>query len=79
MEFKWGLNVNEWSDVKCSDVEVSDVIYVKWFCFEVKWSKVSYAEVLRDNSNMHIRVAALKLLDCIVTILFGVYLVLWLF
>jgi hypothetical protein len=44
--------------VKCSDVEWTDVIYVKWFCFEVKWSEVSsemkwsevsYGEVLEDK------------------------------
>ena len=56
----------EWSDViyvkwlccevMWSDVEWSDVIYVKWLCFEVMWSEVSYAEILRDKSNMHIRV-----------------------
>jgi hypothetical protein len=29
-----GIQVGiEWSDVKCSDVESTDVIYVKWFCF----------------------------------------------
>jgi len=41
-EFKWGLNINEWSDVKCSDVEWTDMIYVKWFCFEVKWVMVKF-------------------------------------
>ena len=65
--------------VKCSDVEWSDVIYVKWFCFEVqcsvvKWSEVSHGEVLEDKTAVHIWV-----LDCIVTISFGVYLVLWSF
>ena len=40
-----GLSVNRWSDVKCSDVEWTDVIYVKWFCFEVKWSEVKWSEV----------------------------------
>jgi hypothetical protein len=41
---------------------------------------VSYAEVLGDKSTMLIRVTLyLRVLDCIVTILFGVYLVLWLF
>ena len=42
MELKWGLSVNKWSDVKCSDVEWTDVIYVKWFCFEVKWVTVKF-------------------------------------
>jgi hypothetical protein len=55
-EFKWGMSVNEWSDVKCCDMQWIDAIYVKWFCFEVKWSEVSYVEVLKDKSNMHIRV-----------------------
>jgi len=31
-----GLSVSKWSDVKCSDGEWSGVIYVKWYCFEVK-------------------------------------------
>ena len=48
-------------EVKCSDVEWTGVIYVKWFCFEVqwssvKWSEVSYSEVLGDKSTMYIRV-----------------------
>ena len=34
-EFKWRLSVN-----KCSDVEWSGVIYVKWFYLEVEWSAV---------------------------------------
>ena len=56
----------------------TDVIYVKWFCFEVKWSEVSYAEVLGDKSTMHIRVTLyLRVLDCIVTISFSVFLVLF--
>jgi hypothetical protein len=28
-EFNWGLIVNKWSDVKCSDVEWTEVIYLK--------------------------------------------------
>ena len=44
-EFKWGLSVNEWSGVKCSDVEWTDVICVKWFLFEVKWSDVKCGDV----------------------------------
>ena len=36
MELRWDLSVNKWSDVKCSDVEWTEVIYVKGFCFEVK-------------------------------------------
>ena len=39
---KWGLNVNEWSDVKCGGVEWTDVKYVKWFYFEVKWVTVKF-------------------------------------
>jgi len=41
---------------------------------------VIYVEVLGDKSTMHIRVNLyLREIDCIVTISFGVYLVLWLF
>jgi hypothetical protein len=40
----------------CSDVEWTDVICVKWFYSEVKWSEVSYGEVLGDKSAMYIRV-----------------------
>jgi hypothetical protein len=41
-------------NVKCSDVDWTDGIYVNWFCFEVKWSEVelsevSYDEVLEDK------------------------------
>jgi hypothetical protein len=39
---KWVLSVSKWSDVKCSDVEWTDKIYVKWFCFEVKWVMVKF-------------------------------------
>jgi hypothetical protein len=46
------LSVNNWSDVKCSDVEWSDVIYVKRS--EVKWSE--YGKGLGDRSTMYIRV-----------------------
>jgi hypothetical protein len=42
---KWGLSVNKWSDVMCSDVEWTDVIYVKWSCFEFKWSEVKWVTV----------------------------------
>jgi len=63
---KSGLSVNKWSDVKCSDVERTDVIYVKWFCFEVKWS---YVEVLGDKSTRHIRL----------TLYWEYLIVLWLF
>jgi len=34
----------------------SDVIYVEWFCFEVKSSELSYGEVLGDKSTKYIRV-----------------------
>jgi hypothetical protein len=68
MELKWGLSVNKWSDVKCSDVEWADVIHVKWFCFEVKCSEVKWLTVkfLGKKSDLILRV-----LDYIVTISFG--------
>ena len=49
----------------------TDVIYVKWFYCEVKWSEVkwSYGEVLGDKSTMHIKV----------TLYWGYLIVLWLF
>ena len=31
--------------MKCSDVERTDMIYVKFFCFEVKWSEVKWVTV----------------------------------
>jgi hypothetical protein len=31
-----------WSCVKCSHLEWTDVIYVKWICFEVKWVTVKF-------------------------------------
>ena len=40
---------------------------------------MSYVDVLRDKTTLHIRGHLLRLLDGILTILFGVYLVLWLF
>jgi hypothetical protein len=52
VEFKWELSVNKWSDVKCGDVEWTDVIYVKWHCFEVRW----VSKVLGDKSTTYIRV-----------------------
>ena len=68
-EFKWGLSVSKWCDVKCSDMKWTDMIYVKWLYFEIKWNEVSYGEVLGDKSVMYIRVT-----------LYWVYLiVLWLF
>jgi len=52
--------------MKCSDVEWSDVIYVKWFYFEVKRS---YGEVLVVKSAMYIRVTLYwEKLDYILTI-----------
>ena len=59
----------KWSEVKCSDVERTDVFYVKWFCFEVKWSEMSYGEVLGDKINMYIRM----------TLHWGYWIVFWLF
>jgi hypothetical protein len=38
----WALRVNEWSDVKWSDVEWTDAIYVKLFCFEVRWVMLKF-------------------------------------
>ena len=66
-----GIECNKWSDVKCSDVGWSDVIYVKWFCFEFKWNEVkwNYGEVLEDKVAMHIKV----------TLHWGYLTVLWLF
>jgi hypothetical protein len=43
--------VSIWSE-QCSDVEWIDVIYVKWFYSQVKWSEVRYGEVLGDKSTM---------------------------
>jgi len=56
MEFKWVLSVNKWSGVKCSDVEWTNMTYVKRFYFEVKWIEMSYGEVLGNKSTMHIMV-----------------------
>jgi hypothetical protein len=57
-EFKWGLSVlvHKWSGVKRSDVEWTDVIFVKWFCIEIMWGEVRYSEVLEDK---YIKVTAL--------------------
>jgi hypothetical protein len=44
-ELEWGLSVNMWSDVKRSDVEWTGVIYVKWFCFEVKWNELRWSSL----------------------------------
>ena len=38
-----------------------------------------YLNLRSLRTRVHIQVAILRVLDCIVTILFGVYLVLWLF
>jgi hypothetical protein len=43
--FQVGVSVNKWSDVKCIDVGWNNVIFVKWFYFEVKWSEVKGSEV----------------------------------
>jgi hypothetical protein len=59
-------------DVKCSDVEWTGVIYVKWFCFEVKWSEVSYGEVLEDK---YIRVTVLYVVVCLVMWLYYCYVI----
>jgi hypothetical protein len=40
-EFKWGLSVNEFSDVEWTDVNC-----VKWFYFELKWSEVKWVTVM---------------------------------
>jgi hypothetical protein len=47
------MSANKWSDVKCSDLEWTGVIL---FWSEVKWSEVSYGEVLGNKSTMFIRV-----------------------
>jgi len=55
------------------------MIYVKRFYFEVKWS---YGEVLGNKNAIYSYIMVtllLRVLDCIVTISFGVYLVLWVF
>jgi len=62
-----GCKYVKWCE--CSDVEWTGVIYVKWFCFEVKWGEVSYVEVLGDKSTMHNGV----------TLYWGYLIVLWLF
>jgi hypothetical protein len=76
-EFKWGLSVNMWSGVKCSDVEWTDVIYVKWFYFEIKWSKLRWR---KKKKKWHVYEGdlILRVLDCIVTFIL-VYFVLRLF
>jgi hypothetical protein len=75
-EFQGGLNVNKWSDVKCNDVEWNDMIYVKWFCFEVKWvgkwSEVSHGEVLEDK---YIRLTVLHVVVCFVMWLYYCYVI----
>jgi hypothetical protein len=61
----------KWSDVKCSDVEWTDVIYVKLFRFEVKWSEVSYGEVLEDKYiTVSVLYATVCLYGCIIVMLF---------
>jgi len=75
-ELTWFMGsdfVLKWSEVKCGDVEWTNVIHVKWFCFEVQWIEVSCGEVLAHKSTMYIRVI-LYFFYCIVTISFGVYL-----
>ena len=32
--------------MKCSDVEWTDVFYVKWFCFKVKWNALKWSVVM---------------------------------
>jgi hypothetical protein len=67
-EFKWGLSVNMWRDVECTDV-----IYAKWFHFEVKWGEVKFLgiKVVCTLGDLILRV-----LDYIVTISFG-YILNW--
>ena len=50
------MGMSEKSEVNYSDVEWTDVIYVKWYCFEVKWREVRYDEVLGDKITLHIMV-----------------------
>ena len=40
--------INKWSDV-----EWTEVIFRQLYCFRVKWSVVSYGEVLEDKSTMY--------------------------
>ena len=44
-EFKWGLNVNKWSDVKCSVVMWSELTWFMWSDFILKWSEVKWVTV----------------------------------
>jgi len=67
--FVWSDFISKWSDVKCSDVGWTDVIYVKWFYLEVKWSEVGCGEVPVDKGAMCIRV----------TLYWGYLFILWLF
>jgi hypothetical protein len=44
--FMWSDFALMWSGVKCSAVEWTDVIYVKWICFEENWSDVEWTDVI---------------------------------
>ena len=46
MELKWGLSVNKWSNVKCSDVNWRDLCVVILFWSEVMWSVVMWTDVI---------------------------------
>jgi hypothetical protein len=64
-ECKWV----KWCQVQWCVVNWRDIWEVILCWSEVNWSEVSYVEVLRDKSNMHIRV----------TLNWGYLIVLWLF
>jgi hypothetical protein len=68
-----------WSEVVCvnkgSDVKNwCDLCEVALF-----WSEESYSVVLRDKSILYIRGTLMSVFECIMKVLFGVCLVLWLF
>ena len=48
---RYGMNWRDLCEVikfgeKWNDVEWTDVIYMKWFCFEKKWSDVEWTDVI---------------------------------
>jgi hypothetical protein len=69
-EFKWGLTVTKWSDV-----EWIDLICVKLFCLEVKLSELRWSSC-GQMCHLHKGDLILRVYDCVVTISFGVHLVL---
>jgi hypothetical protein len=55
--------------IECSDVEGTNVLNVKLYCFKIKWSELSYVEVYGDKINMHFSLI----------LYWGFLIVLWLF